>query len=251
MPGVSTPLRRRKPVGVSDIPTAPCTFDPGGDQCIVLRGVSWHQYVSIDDAVVDPPNLRMIYCDGRLTLLTESRKHGWYGERLGQLVVALAEGLKIPWEDAATSTYRKKTKRGGVQGDKTFYLADHAILMRGSKNIDLKTQPPPDLAIEVEVSHSADDAVVVWGRLGVPEVWRFDPIAEEFGFWLRRPDGTFEAAECGLAFPMLTVADILEQMKRADRVGADIWHVGLGAWVRKVIVPRQRKASPKRRKGGR
>jgi Uma2 family endonuclease len=206
--------------------------------------------VSIDDAVVDPPNLRMIYCDGRLTLLTESRKHGWYGERLGQLVIALAEGLKIPWEDAATATYRKKAKKGGVQGNKTFYLADHAKLMRGSKNIDLKTQPPPDLAIEVEVSHSADDAVVVWGRLGVPEVWRFDPIAGEFGFWLRRSDGTYAAEERGLASPMLTAADILEQMKRADRVGADIWHVGLGAWVRKVILPRERRARLKRRKDG-
>jgi Uma2 family endonuclease len=248
---VSSVRRRAKGDIVSAATSTPTAVASSGDQCIVIRGVSWEQYEAINDAVVDPPNLRMIYCDGRLTLLTESRKHGWFAERLGELVVALAERLGIPWEDAASATYRKKAKKGGVEGDKTFYFAEHAELMRGAQNIDLKTQPPPDLAIEVEATHSADDAVIVWGRLGVPEVWRFDPIDEEFGFWLRRDDGTYERADHGLAFPMLNAADVLEQMKLADRLGAGKWHAGLGAWVRKVILPRQSKGGSKKRRGGR
>jgi Uma2 family endonuclease len=250
MPTVAKVRHQRKEDLVSSPPTASTAVDSWGDQCIVIRGVSWKQYEAINDAAVDPPNLRMIYCDGRLTLLTESRKHGWYAERLSQLVVALAEALRIPWEDAASATYRKKEKKGGVEGDKTFYFAEHAELMRGARDIDLKTQPPPDLAIEVEVTHSADDAVIVWGRLGVPEVWRFDPIEEQFGFWLRRDDGTHERADHVLAFPTLNAADILEQMKTADRLGAGKWHAGLGAWVRKVIIPRQRKGSSRKRRGG-
>jgi hypothetical protein len=86
--------------------TTTTAVDTGGDHWFVLRGVSWEGYVAINDAVVDPPNLRMIYCDGRLTLLTESRKHGWYGERLSQLVLALAKALGMAWENAASATYR-------------------------------------------------------------------------------------------------------------------------------------------------
>ncbi|MGP0068012.1 MAG: Uma2 family endonuclease, partial [Isosphaeraceae bacterium] len=153
--------------------------------------------------------------------------------------------------DAGSATYRKREKKGGVEGDKTFYFGEHAELMMGAQNIDLKTQPPPDLAIEVEVSHSADDAVIVWGRLGVPEVWRFDPIQEEVGFWLRRPDGTYERPDHSRAFPVLAAADVLEQMKLADRLGAGKWHAGLAAWVHKVILPRVDKGGTRRRRGGR
>jgi Uma2 family endonuclease len=201
--------------------------------------VTWEGYVAINDAVVDPPNLRMIYCDGRLTLLTESRKHGWYGERLSQLVVALAEGLEMAWEDAASATYRRQEKKGGVEGEKTFYFGEHAELMSGAQDIDLDVQPPPDLAIEVEVSHPADDAVIVWGRLGVPEVWRFDPVAKEFGFWRRRKNGTYARAKRSRIFPMLTPRDILDQMRLADQMGAGKWHARLARWVREEIVPRQ------------
>src|SRR5262245_21869868 len=139
----STTRRQRRGDTIATAATLSTVADPGGDQWVVLRGVSWEGYVAINDAVVDPANLRMIYCDGRLTLLTESRKHGWYAERLGQLVVALAGGLRIPWEDAATATYRREGK-GGVDGDKTFYFGDHVELMRGARDIDLDVQPPPD-----------------------------------------------------------------------------------------------------------
>src|SRR5262249_40643914 len=132
MPRTSTPRRQGKGVPPAPAVAQSSAADPGADRWFVLRGVNWEGYVAINDAVVDPPNLRMIYCDGRLTPLTESRKHGWYAERLGQLVVALAEALGIPWEDAASATYRREGK-GGVEGDKTFYFGDHAELMRGAR----------------------------------------------------------------------------------------------------------------------
>ena len=133
-------------------------------------------------------------------------------------------------------------RKGGVEGDKTFYFREKAAKMKGPKDIDLNVQPPPDLAIEVEVSHSAEDAVIVWGRLGVAEVWRFDPIAMECTFWgARNPDGTYDQIEHSLALPILTPADVVEQMQLADELGAGEWYAGLGRWVRRVIVPRKRK----------
>jgi Uma2 family endonuclease len=220
--------------------TSSVLVDRLGDQRFVIPDITWESYVAINDAIVERPSLRMVYCDGRLTLLTESRKHSWYSRRLYLLVVALADGLAIPWEDAGSATFRRKRKKGGVEGDETFYFGQHAEIMKGPKDIDLDAQPPPDLAIEVEVSHSADDAVIVWGRLGVPEVWRFDPIAMECSFWSRRRNGTYAIIDHSLAFPMLTPADVLDQIRLADELGTAVWHVRLGRWVRRVIVPRAR-----------
>jgi Uma2 family endonuclease len=243
MPGSSTARRPDRKVAPCARPAAPAPLllDALGDQRIVIPELSWEEYIAINDAIVERPNLRMFYCEGRLTLLTESRKHSWYGERLGYLVAELARGLKVPIEDAGSATFRRRAKRGGVEGDKTFYFGEHAAQMKGSKDIDLNVQPPPDLAIEVEVSHSAEDAVITWGRLGVAEVWRFDPIAMECSFWSRRSDGTYARIERSLAFPVLTPNDVLEQMRLADELGMGEWNSGLGRWVRKVIVPRKRK----------
>jgi Uma2 family endonuclease len=240
MPRTAT-LRRPKPkVAAPAVATSSDLVDPLGDQRLVLHNVSWESYVAINDALVERPGLRMFYCDGRLTLLTESRKHSWRAERLGELVAELARGLKMTWEDAGSATFRRRAKKGGVEGDKTYYFGENAARMKGPKDIDLNVQPPPDLAIEVEVTHSADDAVIVWGRLGVREVWRLDPIAMECTFWSRRTDGTYERIERSLAFPMLTPADVIEQMRLADELGAGDWYSELGRWVRKVIIPRRR-----------
>ena len=149
----------------------------------------------------------------------KSRRHDWYAERLGELVMAMAAGLGIPWEDAGQATFRRERMEAGLEGDKTFYLGDHAERMRGPQDIDLDVQPPPDLAIEVEVSHSADDAMVAWGRLGVPEVWRFDPSRGIHLLRLDRTDGTYDAVDRSLVFPMLTPADVVEQMRRANELG--------------------------------
>jgi Uma2 family endonuclease len=241
MTRTATLRRPKRAVAAPTAAAAPLLLDALGDQRIIIPNLSWEEYVTINDAIVERPNIRMFYCDGRLTILTESRKHSWHAERLGELVAELAKGLKMTREDAGSATFRRRAKKGGVEGDKTFYFGEHAARMKGPQDIDLNVQPPPDLAIEVEVSHSADDAVITWGRLGVTEVWRFDPIAMDCSFWSRRTDSTYDRIERGLAFPMLTPEDVIEQMRLAAELGAGEWYSRLGGWVRKVIIPRKRK----------
>ncbi|MEW4566405.1 Uma2 family endonuclease [Tautonia sp. JC769] len=210
--------------------------DPG--QFVELVDIGWDQYVAISEAIGERPNPRLIYCDRRLEIVVTSRRHDWFAERLGQLVVAVASGCGIRWEDAGTATYRRADEEVGVEGDKTFYLGPHAEQMKGAVDIDLDSQPPPDLAIEVEVSHSANQALKVWGRLGVPEVWRFDPLRDRVTFWRRKDDGTYEAIDRSRGLPALTPADVLEQLKLADAIGAGEWFARLNDWVRDVIRPR-------------
>ena len=74
------------------------------------------------------------------------------------------------------------------------------------------------------MSHSADAAMVAWGRLGVPEVWRFQPKASQFAICVRRDDGSYSDTDRSLAFPALSSADVLEQLNRANELGADRWN---------------------------
>jgi Uma2 family endonuclease len=217
---------------------APAVASENCEQRFVIGNVSFDAYVRISEALDDHPGLRMIYCDGRLVFVGKSRRHDWFAERLGEFVKAVARGLGIPWEDAGQATFRRENMDAGLEGDKTFYFRGNAVLMRGPVDVDLAAQPPPDLAIEVEVSHSADAALFAWGRLGIPEVWRFQPKTGEFRFCVRAQDGTYATVERSLAFPSLSIADVLQQLTRANELGADRWNEQLPDWVDRVIRPR-------------
>jgi len=210
-----------------------------GEQCLVLYNVGWASYVAANDAFAEKAGLHMVFVDGRLTFSTCSRCHEWYTTRLADLIKAIADGVDFLWETAGRSTFRVEGKRCGVEGDATFYFGDHAEALSGPQEIDLTTQPPPDLAVQVEVGHAEDDAVAVWGRIGVPEVWRWNPAAWSFSIWrLRGTDGEYERTDASLGLPRLTAADVLAQMRDAAGIGFSRWRRQLPGWVAETLLPR-------------
>ena len=110
--------------------------------------------------------------------------------------------------------------------------------MAGPVEIDLATQPPPDLAIEVEVSHPADDAMLVYGRLGVPEVWRLDVDNWTLRFCLRNADGSYSDGARSLGLPYFEASEILDQLRQAEAMVTGDWLRHLSRWVDELILPR-------------
>ena len=100
----------------------------------------------------------------------------------------------------ASTTFRRRAKTGGVEGDQTYYLANEARI-RGKDKLHLKTDPPPDLAIEAVHSHEADAAIEVYRRFKVPEVW----ICDEAGLVILvlQPNGRYAESPTSAAFPFL------------------------------------------------
>ncbi len=84
--------------------------------------------------------------------------------------MVVIEELKIVCILAGSTTSAVARGSGGFEPDQSYYLAN-APRIKGKKELRLKTDPPPDLAIEVVYSHDADRALEVCRRLGVPEVW--------------------------------------------------------------------------------
>ena len=106
-------LRRSEPKGRrarrGDL-AGPHALDALGDQRFVIHDLPWESYVAINDAIVGRPRVRMFYCDGRLTLLTESRKHGWYSQ------VSLSTSSS-PWPMDSKSTWERRRFRDLSAGE--------------------------------------------------------------------------------------------------------------------------------------
>ncbi len=210
-----------------------------GEQHLVLHGIEWEQYVKINDALPDRAGLRMIYIGGSLTFLTLSRRHDWFEDCLNKIVMVVALHRSIEQEVAGSATFRLDAEKVGVEGDRTYYFGANAEVMSGPLNIDLTTQPPPDLAIEVEVTHPADKAVAAYARIGVPEVWRYDTRRKTLTFLSLGPDGANRPAERSRNLPLLKPEDILGQVRLAEKLGSfSRWFAQLNEWARTTIVPR-------------
>ena len=60
----------------------------------------------------------------------------------------------------------------GLEADHCYWIA-HQAAVRGKGEINLLIDPPPDLALEVDVTRSSIPKLPIYRALGVPEVWRW------------------------------------------------------------------------------
>src|SRR5262249_29254374 len=142
------------------------------EQRVTLHCVSWAAYVGIGEFLRDQP-IRLTYSHGSLEIMTLSLEHERAKKLLARLVEALTEEFNVPAECGGSTTCRREDLERGLEPDEC-YWNEHQAQMRGKPNFDPETDPPPDLAIEVEITRSVLNRLGIYAALGVPEVWRYD-----------------------------------------------------------------------------
>jgi Uma2 family endonuclease len=140
-------------------------------QRIQLQEVNWTEFEAILDELVDKRACRISYSDGVLEIRMPLPEHEIDKELLGDMVKILLEELDIDNECFGSTTFKRQDVVKGIEPDQYFYIENHAIMI-GKRRVDLTVDPPPDLAIEVDVtSKTGLDAYL---SLGVAELWRFE-----------------------------------------------------------------------------
>jgi hypothetical protein len=76
----------------------------------------------------------------------------------------------------------------------------------------LENNPPPDLAIEVEVSRGIGTRRSIYADLGVPELWRFNGVAVTVH---KLAGKEYVPAEASRFFPKLDLAEFSQFVVRA------------------------------------
>jgi Uma2 family endonuclease len=153
-------------------PGPPALGVPEPDQQFALDRVAWADYEAVGDLFRNRPNLRITFDRGRLELMTKSYEHERVGWLLGLLVSVLAEECNLSIGGAGQTTLKSQLAARGLEPDQCFYAASLAAV-RGKSQIDLAVDPPPDLAIEIDVSQSSLARIPIYAALNVPEVWRW------------------------------------------------------------------------------
>ena len=182
---------------------------------------------------------KMVYVDGTVYLMSPGYPHERLKKRLGWIVEETAVVLRRPFIATGSTTFRRPSRKGGVEGDQSYYLANAARIL-GKDRIDLKMDPPPDLAIEAVDTHAAEPSIKVYRRLRVPELWICDE--SEMVILVLQPDGQYTPSATSLAFSSLTAAEIHDWATRPQMSSDADWLHDWRRWVRRTLRRRTRAA---------
>jgi Uma2 family endonuclease len=183
---------------------------PPPEQRLLLRGVDWETYQAISRALTGR-HLRLTYDRENLELMTISGIRGRCSRLLGRLIFVLAEEFDLPIRSCGDMTCDREDLERGVEPDESFYLANEPLL-RDKAEVDLTTDPPPDLMVEIDISRSSRRRLGIYAAMKVPEVWQFD--GETVRVHQLGPDGQYQVSEYSRHFPALLIAGLADFIRR-------------------------------------
>src|SRR5882762_5751624 len=94
------------------------------------------------------------YYNGRLEIMSPSQKHENLSRVIERLVYAIADETGIAVESLGSTTYKQEWLARGVEPDACFYIKNAERII-GGERVDLSTDPPPDIVVEIDVSHDS------------------------------------------------------------------------------------------------
>jgi Uma2 family endonuclease len=194
---------------------------------VLFWDASWELYEAILKEYDELPS-HINYDDGVLELMVLSTEHERYKSFIGSMLDVIALERRISMERCGSNTLKQMKKRKGLEPDECFYIANEKH-MRSVKRIDLNVDPPPDLVVEVDVTHHVVDREAIYAAFGVPEMWRFKKGTLE-PFALR--DGAWRPIEFSLSFPFLRPADLNPFIARLGVDSATTILIDFRDWVR-------------------
>ena len=140
---------------------------------LILNDVPWEEYEELLSDLGEGYAVRIAYDRGRLEIMSPTARHERYKDLLLRLVDSLAETNEVVLETRGSTTFKEKQLLQGAEPDTCFYV-ENAKRIIGKGNIDLAKDPPPDIIVEVDVSHQSTGKLSFYSAIGVPEIWRYD-----------------------------------------------------------------------------
>jgi Uma2 family endonuclease len=213
-------------------PPIPASRLPGpadpSTQRFVIEHLGWESYQSIAEAL-DERNIRINYDRGVLELMTLSPRHEWLKRLISQFIDILTLELKIRRRSAGSFTLRRKALDRGAETDDCFYI-QHEPQVRGRDDIDLESDPPPDLGIEIEVSRSALDRMGIFAAIRVGEVWAYN--GSRLRVHVLDPTGHYAESERSRCFPFLPIREVETFLNRRHELDETSLVDEFREWVR-------------------
>lgn len=169
---------------------------------IRIHNLTWQDFEQLLLDADEKRNTRMTYYRGTLEIMSPLALHERLHRIIADIVKTILEIQDRDWEDFGSTTF-KRPDIAGVEPDTCFYI-QNADLVRDCTSMDLSIYPPPDLAIESDVTSKT--ALNAYESLLVPEVWIYSN--QKLAIHILQGD-RYVQTNTSLVFPNLAIAEIV------------------------------------------
>ena len=183
-------------------------------QQLLLQNISWEDFEEILEDLGENRSSRISYSNGVLEIMVPLPEHEKYKEIIGDIVKILLDELEIDFESLGSTTFKNKQMTQAVEPDACFYLKNYQAVI-GKDRLDLSIDPPPDLAIEIDITNRTQlDNYLL---LKVPELWRYT----RKGFQLNLLEGNrYIESQTSPNFPDIPIIELIDRyVKQAQTKG--------------------------------
>jgi Uma2 family endonuclease len=201
---------------------------PGG-ATLVLRDIAWEEYEQLLDELADRPGVRVTYDQGRLEIMSPLPEHEEYKRFIERLVDALGDYLDLDVEPRGSATWKKKKELRGTEPDTCYYVANAKRVI--GKKIDIRVDPPPDIAVEIDVTNESLSKFPIYATLGVPEIWRYDTKHKRVQMYELKENSYVEIPS-SRSFPILTGEVIVEFTEQSKTEGQKAAMAAFRKWMK-------------------
>ncbi|MGH1395546.1 MAG: Uma2 family endonuclease [Trichormus sp.] len=157
-------------------------------------------------------------------------EHEYEKEIISDLVKALLEELYIEFRCLGSTTFKNQFMAQVIEPDQCFYIKNESKI-RGKKRLDLTIDPPPDLALEIDITSRTHPNI--YQSLQVPELWRFEKGQIQINVL---QDGVYIESHTSLNFPHLPLIDVIPQyLEQSKIIGRNTTLKNFRIWVRQQL----------------
>jgi Uma2 family endonuclease len=148
------------------------TVTPAGTRT-VLKNISWQTFKSMLADMGSERNTRFAYDNGIVEIMSPLVPHENPNRLIEAFIVVMCEEIGLEIKRTGSFTLLRDDLEKGGEPDSSYYIQNES-LVRDKENIDLSTDPAPDLVLEVEHSRSAVNKLTLYASMDIPEFWRYN-----------------------------------------------------------------------------
>jgi Uma2 family endonuclease len=185
------------------IPINAIELTPGST--VSIHNLSWADFETLLIELGEKRNTRIAYYRGTLEIMSPLAIHERPHRIISDTVKAILDIQERNWEDFGSTTL-KRPEVAGVEPDTCLYI-QNADRVQGCTDLDLDDYPPPDLAIEADVTSTT--AISAYQAMRVPEIWVYRN--RRLKIYLLNGDRYIEASTSP-TFPDLSLIDLIPRL---------------------------------------
>jgi Uma2 family endonuclease len=206
------------------------TIVPPGQQ-LLMTDISWLMYEQLLEELGEKRSSRINYSEGVLEIMVPLPEHEFDKGIISYLVIALLEELDIDFITLGSTTFKSELMKQGLEADDCFYIENEAVI-RGKKRIDLTVDPPPDLALEIDITSRT--RLNNYEVLGVKELWRFNGTQLEINVL---ESGKYIQVNESPHFPSFPLHELIPQYIERNKIdGRNKTMKAFRTWVKERVI---------------